>query len=53
MKLLDLLDTAFFILRKKQQQVSFLHVYHHTGMAFGSWAATKFLPGGHITFLGK
>ncbi|XP_076478456.1 very long chain fatty acid elongase 7 isoform X2 [Bombus vancouverensis nearcticus] len=52
MKLLDLLDTAFFILRKKQQQVSFLHVYHHTGMALGSWAATKFLPGGHITFLG-
>ncbi|XP_060813245.1 elongation of very long chain fatty acids protein 7-like [Bombus pascuorum] len=52
MKLLDLLDTAFFILRKKQQQVSFLHVYHHTGMAIGSWAATKFLPGGHITFLG-
>ncbi|XP_003691261.2 elongation of very long chain fatty acids protein-like [Apis florea] len=51
-KLLDLLDTVFFVLRKKQKQISFLHVYHHTGMTFGTWVCTKFLPGGHITFLG-
>ncbi|XP_034191068.1 very long chain fatty acid elongase 7 [Osmia lignaria lignaria] len=51
-KLFDLLDTVFFVLRKKQNQVSFLHVYHHAGMALGTWAATKFLAGGHITFLG-
>ncbi|KZC08759.1 Elongation of very long chain fatty acids protein 7 [Dufourea novaeangliae] len=52
-KLLDLLDTVFFVLRKKQNQVSFLHVYHHAGMSFGTWAATKFLAGGHLTFLGS
>lgn len=52
-KLFDLLDTVFFVLRKKQQQISFLHVYHHTGMTFGTWVCTKFLPGGHITLLGK
>ena len=28
-KLLDLLDTVFFVLRKKSNQISFLHVYHH------------------------
>ncbi|XP_028523771.2 elongation of very long chain fatty acids protein 7-like isoform X2 [Apis cerana] len=52
-KLFDLLDTVFFVLRKKQQQISFLHVYHHTGMTFGTWVCTKFLPGGHITLLGN
>lgn len=30
-KVIDLLDTIFFVLRKKQSQVTFLHVYHHTG----------------------
>lgn len=30
-KVIDLLDTVFFVLRKKQNQVTFLHVYHHTG----------------------
>ncbi|CAG2172697.1 unnamed protein product [Oppiella nova] len=28
-KLFDLLDTVFFVLRKKTNQVSFLHLYHH------------------------
>lgn len=51
-KILDLLETVFFVLRKKKEQVSFLHVYHHSGMVFGTWVATKFLPGGHVTFLG-
>ncbi|XP_076278021.1 very long chain fatty acid elongase 7 [Lasioglossum baleicum] len=51
-KLIDLLDTVFFVLRKKENQISFLHVYHHAGMAIGTWAATKFLAGGHLTFLG-
>ncbi|GFT60144.1 elongation of very long chain fatty acids protein 4 [Nephila pilipes] len=31
-KFADLLDTVFFVLRKKQNQVSFLHVFHHAGM---------------------
>lgn len=32
LKFVDLLDTIFFILRKKNNQVTFLHVYHHAGM---------------------
>lgn len=51
-KIIDLLDTVFFVLRKKNNQISFLHVYHHAGMVVGTWAGTKYLPGGHGTFLG-
>ncbi|XP_051165729.1 elongation of very long chain fatty acids protein-like [Leptopilina boulardi] len=51
-KIIDLFDTVFFVLRKKYNQISFLHVYHHTGMVIGAWGAVKYLPGGHITFLG-
>ncbi|XP_070502340.1 very long chain fatty acid elongase 7-like [Chironomus tepperi] len=29
-RLIELFETVFFILRKKQDQVSFLHIYHHT-----------------------
>ncbi|CAG2101440.1 unnamed protein product, partial [Medioppia subpectinata] len=28
-KLIDLFDTVFFVLRKKSNQITFLHVYHH------------------------
>jgi elongation of very long chain fatty acids protein 4 len=31
-KFLDLLDTCFIILRKKDEQLSFLHVYHHASI---------------------
>ncbi|XP_071631527.1 very long chain fatty acid elongase 7 [Temnothorax longispinosus] len=51
-KLLDLMDTIFFVLRKKQTQVTFLHLYHHVGILMGAWGAVKYLPGGHATFLG-
>ncbi|XP_071452347.1 very long chain fatty acid elongase AAEL008004 [Hetaerina americana] len=44
-KVIELLDTVFFVLRKKQNQVTFLHVYHHTITALFSWGYLKFLPG--------
>jgi elongation of very long chain fatty acids protein 4 len=31
-KILDFLDTVFIILEKRWQQLSFLHVYHHTSI---------------------
>ncbi|PRD26238.1 UNVERIFIED_CONTAM: Elongation of very long chain fatty acids protein 4, partial [Trichonephila clavipes] len=34
LKFLDLLDTVFFVLRKKYNQVTFLHVVHHAGFCF-------------------
>lgn len=29
-RIIDLLDTVIFVLRKKQNQITFLHIYHHT-----------------------
>ncbi|KAL1490965.1 hypothetical protein ABEB36_011633 [Hypothenemus hampei] len=51
-KLSDLLDTVFFVLRKKYNQVTFLHVYHHTLMPICSYIGVTFLPGGHGSLLG-
>lgn len=48
----ELLDTVFFVLRKKYNQITFLHVYHHTAMPMISWGCTKYFPGGHGTFIG-
>ncbi|KFB34999.1 AGAP003195-PA-like protein [Anopheles sinensis] len=52
LKVLDLADTIFFVLRKKQSHVSFLHVYHHTIMATGSYFGLLYVPGGHAIMLG-
>lgn len=48
-KLTDFLDTIFFVLRKKYNQITFLHVFHHIAMVWATWHATKFLPGGQGT----
>ena len=41
---------VFFILRKKNSQVSFLHVYHHSTIVIQMWAGPRFVPGGQSTF---
>lgn len=51
-KLTELLDTVFFVLRKKEKQITFLHMYHHTVMPMISWGASKYYPGGHGIFIG-
>ncbi|XP_069662894.1 very long chain fatty acid elongase 4-like isoform X3 [Haliaeetus albicilla] len=43
---------VFFILRKKQEQVTFLHVYHHGTMLFNWWSGVKYVPGGQAFFIG-
>ncbi|XP_073945834.1 very long chain fatty acid elongase 7-like isoform X2 [Choristoneura fumiferana] len=50
-KLLDLMDTVFFIVRKKSSQVTFLHVYHHTFMVIISWTSLKYDPSDHWAFM--
>ncbi|XP_050683062.1 elongation of very long chain fatty acids protein 7-like [Leptidea sinapis] len=52
LKCLDLLDTVFFVLRKKITHITFLHVYHHAGMVALVWAAITYYPGGHGTMVG-
>lgn len=51
-KVLDLTDTIFFVLRKKQSQVTFLHVYHHTMVVTASWSILRFYPGGQVALVG-
>ncbi|XP_058818388.1 elongation of very long chain fatty acids protein AAEL008004-like [Topomyia yanbarensis] len=51
-KIVDLLDTVFFVLRKKNNQITFLHIYHHAGMVAATYVFNKFLSGSHATLLG-
>lgn len=51
-KIIELSDTLFFILRKKNNQVTFLHVYHHATMIFNWWLGVKFVAGGQSFFIG-
>lgn len=48
----EYLDTVFFILRKKNNQVSFLHVYHHCTMFTLWWIGIKWVAGGQGEHLG-
>lgn len=50
LKLVELLDTVFFVLRKKFTHVSALHVTHHSLVAWGVWIGLKFGGGGHSSF---
>jgi len=52
-KIIDLLDTVFFVLRKSYKQISFLHVYHHVMMVLGCYLVMRFYgTGGHFNMLG-
>ncbi|XP_035279740.1 ELOVL fatty acid elongase 8a [Anguilla anguilla] len=51
-KVIELSDTIFFILRKKNSQLTFLHVYHHGTMIFNWWAGVKYVAGGQSFLIG-
>jgi len=44
-KYLEFIDTFFFVLRKKYNQITTLHVIHHGIMPFSVWWGLKFVPG--------
>ncbi|XP_049290264.1 elongation of very long chain fatty acids protein 7-like isoform X1 [Anopheles funestus] len=48
-KLSEFADTVFFVLRKKQSQITDLHVYHHSLTPMEAWILTKFIAGGNAT----
>ncbi|GAB6022956.1 hypothetical protein CHUAL_007046 [Chamberlinius hualienensis] len=50
-KAIELLDTMFMILKKKSNQLSFLHVYHHTTILLLTWGAIRWSPGGSVAFV--
>ncbi|XP_049875454.1 elongation of very long chain fatty acids protein AAEL008004-like [Pectinophora gossypiella] len=51
-KITELLDTVFFVLRKKDNQVTFLHLYHHATMPIFSYFGLRYFPNGHGTLFG-
>ncbi|KAM9796166.1 ELOVL fatty acid elongase 8b [Syngnathus typhle] len=51
-KVIELSDTLFFILRKKNSQLTFLHVFHHATMILNWWSAVKYTAGGQSFFVG-
>ena len=51
LKLSDLLDTLFFVLRKKTSHVSFLHIYHHSMMCFTSYYTVRNMNIGHVALM--
>lgn len=44
-RFIELSETLIFVLRKKQSQVSFLHVYHHLGTPTIAWIFIKYNSG--------
>ncbi|XP_017772315.1 PREDICTED: elongation of very long chain fatty acids protein 4-like [Nicrophorus vespilloides] len=50
LKIAELLETCFFILRNKMNQVSKLHVYHHCSTLMFAWLTCKYMGGGMATF---
>ncbi|XP_042570077.1 elongation of very long chain fatty acids protein 2-like [Cyprinus carpio] len=49
-KLVEFLDTIFIVLRKKNNQISFLHVYHHASMFNIWWCVLNWIPCGQSFF---
>lgn len=46
-RLVEFADTIFFVLRKKNNQVSSFHVFHHSSVPTATWFFLKFAPGGN------
>lgn len=49
-KLVEFLDTVFMVLRKKNDQITFLHVFHHVSMLNIWWFCVMLIPGGQSWF---
>lgn len=47
-RIADFLDTIFFVLRKKDSHVSFLHVVHHVLVVFNGWFGLAYGPDGQV-----
>lgn len=49
-RLVEWLDTVFFVLRKKDRQVTKLHVFHHSFVPMLCWIYLKYNPGYTVAF---
>lgn len=49
LKAIDLIETGVFVLRKKNNQITFLHVYHHISTVLVTYFCAKYFAGGMIS----
>ena len=49
-KIIEVLDSIFFTLRGKYNQLTCLHIYHHSTMIMMGWTMANFAPGGNSVF---
>ncbi|KAG7208156.1 hypothetical protein KM043_009723 [Ampulex compressa] len=49
-KLIDFIETGVFVLRKKNNQVTFLHLYHHVSTVLLTWLGARHFPGALAAF---
>ncbi|XP_058806116.1 elongation of very long chain fatty acids protein 1-like isoform X2 [Phymastichus coffea] len=49
LKTIDLVETVIFVLRKKYNQITFLHVYHHISTVLVTYICLKYFPGGMLS----
>lgn len=52
LRIFDFLDTLFFVLRKKDNQVTFLHVFHHVAVVFAYWFTSRYGLSNYIILTG-
>ncbi|XP_072397469.1 very long chain fatty acid elongase F-like [Diabrotica undecimpunctata] len=52
LKLFDIVETMFFILRKSYRQASFLHLYHHSGISFAAFVNFRYNYGETTVMIG-
>jgi len=45
LKMSELIETVFFFLRHKTNQITGLHIYHHASTFGMSWIACKYVGG--------
>lgn len=45
-KIIEFMDTFLMVLRKKESQITFLHVFHHSSILMVWWVVMSYLPGG-------
>ena len=50
-KVVEFMDTVLMVIRKKQNQVTFLHLYHHASILNIWWWVQSFLPGGQGMYI--
>lgn len=45
-RIIELIDTLWIVLRKKNRQITFLHVFHHSFVLLMTWFYFRIAPGG-------